>query len=276
MMAETSHGEGIAALLEVMRRLRDPVSGCSWDREQDYASIIPYTLEEAFEVADAVERADLAALRDELGDLLFQVVFLARIAEEQGAFDFDAVAAGIAAKLVRRHPHVFAGASHADAQAQTADWEHRKAVERAARGETGVLAGVARSLPALTRACKIGKRAGRVGFDWPGAAGVREKLAEELAEVDVAAQADPASADTFVVIICGETGSGKTTQIPKICLELGRGIDGLIGHTQPRASRPAAWRAGWRRSWAASWASAGRLQGALHRPGEQPKPRSSS
>jgi nucleoside triphosphate diphosphatase len=197
MMAETSHGEGIAALLEVMRRLRDPVSGCSWDREQDYASIIPYTLEEAFEVADAVERADLAALRDELGDLLFQVVFLARIAEEQGAFDFDAVAAGIAAKLVRRHPHVFAGASHADAQAQTADWEHRKAVERAARGETGVLAGVARSLPALTRACKIGKRAGRVGFDWPGAAGVREKLAEELAEVDVAAQADPASADTF-------------------------------------------------------------------------------
>jgi ATP diphosphatase len=190
-------GQGIAALLEVMRRLRDPVTGCPWDREQSYATIIPYTLEEAFEVADAVERADLAALRDELGDLLFQVVFLARLAEEQGAFDFDAVAAGIAAKLVRRHPHVFAGASHADAQAQTADWERRKAEERAARGEGGTLAGVARALPALTRAQKIGKRAGRVGFDWPGAADVRDKVAEELAEVDAAVQVDPGSAHTF-------------------------------------------------------------------------------
>lgn len=196
-MADSGAGPGIAALLEVMGRLRDPVTGCPWDRQQSYATIVPHTLEEAFEVADAVERADLAALRDELGDLLFQVVFLARLAEEQGAFDFDTVAAGIAAKLVRRHPHVFAGANHADAQAQSADWEHRKAVERASRGDTGTLAGIARALPALTRAQKIGARAGRVGFDWPGAADVREKVAEELAEVDVAAQADPGSAHTF-------------------------------------------------------------------------------
>jgi MazG family protein len=196
-MADGTAAGGIAALLEVMRRLRDPVAGCPWDREQDYASIVPYTLEEAFEVADAIERRDLAALRDELGDLLFQVVFLARIAQEQGAFDFDAVAAGIAAKLVRRHPHVFGDATHADAAAQTHAWEQLKAEERAARGEVGVLGGVARALPALTRARKIGQRAGRVGFDWPGAGDVRGKVSEELAEVDAAVAADPGSAHSF-------------------------------------------------------------------------------
>lgn len=196
-MAEGAPAGGIAALLEVMRRLRDPVAGCPWDREQDYASIVPYTLEEAFEVADAIERRDLAALRDELGDLLFQVVFLARIAEEQGAFDFDAVAAGIADKLVRRHPHVFGDAVQRDAAAQTLAWEQLKAEERAARGDAGVLGGVAKALPALTRAQKIGRRAGRVGFDWPGAADVRTKVSEELAELDAAVAVDPASAHSF-------------------------------------------------------------------------------
>jgi MazG family protein len=196
-MAESGEGNGVGALLEVMRRLRDPRSGCPWDRDQSFATIVPYTLEEAFEVADAVERADLAALRDELGDLLFQVVFLARIAEEQGAFDFDGVAASMAAKLIRRHPHVFAAAQYADANALTAAWEQAKAEERVARGETSTLAGVARSLPALTRAQKIGRRAGRVGFDWPGAPDVRHKVAEELAELDAAAGADPHSAHTF-------------------------------------------------------------------------------
>lgn len=196
-MAEGGAERGIDALLAVMRRLRDPVDGCPWDREQTYATIIPHTIEEAFEVADAVERADMAALRDELGDLLFQVVFLSRLAEEQAAFDFDAVAAAIAAKLTRRHPHVFGTDRQVDASAQAQTWEHLKAAERAARGEAGALAGVARGLPALTRAQKIGRRAGRVGFDWPGAAGVRDKLSEELAEVDAAVDADPTSADTF-------------------------------------------------------------------------------
>lgn len=196
-MADARALAGLAALLDVMRRLRDPVAGCPWDREQDYASIVPYTLEEAFEVADAIERRDLGALRDELGDLLFQVVFLARIAEEQGAFDFDAVAAGIADKLVRRHPHVFGDASHADAAAQTLAWEQLKAEERAARGDHGVLGGVARALPALTRAQKIGKRAGRVGFDWPGAVDVRAKVSEELGELDAAVAVDPASDHSF-------------------------------------------------------------------------------
>jgi MazG family protein len=196
-MADASQVGGIAALLEVMRRLRDPVTGCPWDREQDYASIVPYTLEEAFEVADAIERRDLAALRDELGDLLFQVVFLARIAEEHGAFDFDSVATGIADKLVRRHPHVFAGTAQPDAAAQTLAWEQLKAEERAARGEAGVLGGVAKALPALTRAQKIGQRAGRVGFDWPAAADVRNKVSEELAELDAAIALDPASGHSF-------------------------------------------------------------------------------
>jgi ATP diphosphatase len=196
-MADASQVGGIAALLEVMRRLRDPVTGCPWDREQDYASIVPYTLEEAFEVADAIERRDLAALRDELGDLLFQVVFLARIAEEHGAFDFDSVATGIADKLVRRHPHVFAGTAQPDAATQTLAWEQLKAEERAARGEAGVLGGVAKALPALTRAQKIGQRAGRVGFDWPAAADVRNKVSEELAELDAAIALDPASGHSF-------------------------------------------------------------------------------
>lgn len=173
------------ALLEVMRRLRDPERGCPWDRQQTFATIAPYTLEEAFEVADAIERGDLGALREELGDLLFQVVFHARLAEEQGAFDFAAVARGLADKMRRRHPHVFGAAEVADAADQTVAWESHKAQERRGRGE-GVLDGVPAALPALARAQKLGRRAARVGFDWPDAAGVLGKVAEESRELEEA------------------------------------------------------------------------------------------
>jgi MazG family protein len=176
--------QALRQLLEVMAQLRDPRSGCPWDLAQDFASIVPYTLEEAFEVADAIERGEPAAIRDELGDLLFQVVFHARLGEERGWFDFAAVAAGIADKLRRRHPHVFADATRADAATQGVEWERIKAAERGAAGARGALDGIARALPALSRAAKLGRRAGRVGFDWPDAAGVRDKVREELAEVD--------------------------------------------------------------------------------------------
>jgi MazG family protein len=171
-------------LLGVMRKLRDPVSGCAWDREQTMQSIVPHTLEEAHELADAVATGERGAIRDELGDLLFQVVFLARIAEEEGAFDFDAVAAAIADKLERRHPHVFGAPDALSAAEQTVKWEGFKAAERAASGQPGTLDGVARALPALTRANKLGKRAARVGFDWPDASGLRAKLDEELGEFE--------------------------------------------------------------------------------------------
>ncbi len=171
-------------LLEVMRRLRDPDSGCPWDRAQDFASIAPHTLEEAFEVVDAIARGEPAPLRDELGDLLFQIVFHAQLAAERGWFDFDAVATGIADKLVRRHPHVFAGEVRTDASQLNAAWENAKAIERAAAGTSGALAGVALALPALVRASKLGRRAARQGFDWQHAGGVRVKVAEELDEVD--------------------------------------------------------------------------------------------
>ena len=174
-----------------MARLRDPGSGCAWDVAQTFETIAPYTIEEAYEVADAIERADMAALMDELGDLQLQVVFHARIAEEAGAFDLGDVVAGIADKMERRHPHVFgAGGSNAGTPD---DWEAIKAAERAARAERGALAGVARGLPALMRAEKLQKRAARTGFDWPDAAGPRAKVAEELDEVDGAADRDERS-----------------------------------------------------------------------------------
>jgi len=176
---------GMDALLEVMRRLRDSERGCPWDAAQTFETIAPYTLEEAFEVADAVERGDLDALREELGDLLFQVVFHARMAEEQGAFDFAAVAGGLVDKMRRRHPHVFGTTEIADAAAQTAAWESHKARERSARGE-GVLDGVPVAMPALARAQKLGRRAARAGFDWPETAGVLDKLAEETRELEEA------------------------------------------------------------------------------------------
>ncbi|MGB7903716.1 MAG: MazG family protein, partial [Steroidobacteraceae bacterium] len=150
----------IERLQLIMVRLRDPATGCPWDREQDWASIAPHTIEEAYELADAVARGEPEAVRDELGDLLFQVVFQARIAEERGLFDFDAVAAAIADKLERRHPHVFADAKVDGAAAQTVAWEEHKRAERAARGlGTGALDGVTLGLPALTRATKLGARA---------------------------------------------------------------------------------------------------------------------
>jgi ATP diphosphatase len=170
-------------LIAVMAALRDPEHGCPWDRVQDFASIAPYTIEEAYEVEDAIARGDMAALEDELGDLLFQVVYHARLAEERGAFRFEDVARRIVDKMIRRHPHVFGEAASRDAAEQTDAWEAQKREERAARAETGTLAGIPRDLPALTRALKLTKRAARVGFDWPDAALVLEKLEEEIAEL---------------------------------------------------------------------------------------------
>jgi ATP diphosphatase len=179
------HSTDITALLDVMARLRDPQSGCPWDVEQDFSTIAPYTIEEAYEVADAIDRGDFVALRDELGDLLLQVVFHARMAEEAGHFDFAGVVAAICDKMVRRHPHVFAGARVDDAEAQTLAWEEHKRRERAQRGEAGdsVLDGISRGLPEWQRALKLQRRAATVGFDWPGPAPVIAKLHEEIEEV---------------------------------------------------------------------------------------------
>ena len=176
-------------LLAIMARLRDKERGCPWDREQDFTTIAPYTIEEAYEVADAIERGDMPAFKDELGDLLFQVVFHARMAEEAGLFDFADIAAAIADKMVRRHPHVFGEAEIASAATQTAAWEDHKAQERAAQAAASgrppsVLDGVALALPALLRAAKLQARAARIGFDWPAARPVIAKLAEEIAELE--------------------------------------------------------------------------------------------
>ncbi len=177
-------------LMAIMARLRDPERGCPWDREQNFATIAPYTIEEAYEVADAITRGDSAALKDELGDLLFQVVFHARMAEEAGLFSFADVAAAIADKMVRRHPHVFGDAVIDSAAAQSLAWEEHKARERALGAASSaipasVLDGVALALPALLRAAKIQNRAARIGFDWPEARPAIAKLAEEIAELEV-------------------------------------------------------------------------------------------
>jgi nucleoside triphosphate diphosphatase len=172
----------IDRLLQIMARLRDPERGCPWDREQSFASIAPYTIEEAYEVADAIERRDPAALRDELGDLLFQVVFHSQLAREQGSFSFDDVVTAICDKMERRHPHVFGNERIDSAHEQTLAWEEHKRRERAVRAES-VLADVPVALPALTRASKLGKRAARVGFEWPHVAGALAKLDEEVAEL---------------------------------------------------------------------------------------------
>jgi ATP diphosphatase len=174
---------GIERLLEIMARLRDPEGGCPWDLEQDFASIAPYTIEEAYEVDDAIRRRDFEGLRDELGDLLLQVVFHAQMAREARHFDFDAVAQAICDKLVRRHPHVFGDAEIESARAQTDAWERQKAAERAARGQTSALDGVPHGLPALLRARKLVSRAARAGFTWPDAEHAMGGLAEELEEV---------------------------------------------------------------------------------------------
>jgi nucleoside triphosphate diphosphatase len=184
--AETLPREPMARLLAVMAWLRDRQHGCPWDIDQTFKTIAPYTIEEAYEVADAIERDDLPALKEELGDLLLQVVYHAQIATESQAFNFDDVATAIADKMVDRHPHVFAGARIDTAEAQTVSWEARKAAERAAKQSAepaGALAGVARALPALLRAEKIQKRAARVGFDWKETAPVIDKIEEELGEL---------------------------------------------------------------------------------------------
>jgi len=185
------------ALLAIMARLRDPQNGCPWDVQQTFATIAPYTIEEAYEVADAIDRNDLPALKDELGDLLLQVVFHARMAEEQGAFAFHDVAAAIGEKMTRRHPHVFAGASVEGAEAQTREWEEHKRREREADGHEDIsaLAGIARGLPEWQRAVKLQKRAAAVGFDWPDVTPVIAKLHEEIEEVRIEFSAVAADRD---------------------------------------------------------------------------------
>ncbi len=174
---------GIEPLLDVMARLRSKDGGCPWDVEQTFETIAPYTIEEAYEVTDAIARSDMAALKDELGDLLFQAVFHARMAEEAGLFDFGDVVSAICAKMIRRHPHVFG-------DAEKPDWEALKADERAANQDASAVAGVALGLPALMRAEKLQKRAARTGFDWPDPSGSRAKIDEELLEVESATSAD--------------------------------------------------------------------------------------
>ena len=174
--------DNLDRLLGIMRTLRDPVSGCEWDRAQRFETIVPHTIEEAYEVADAVARGDIDDIRDELGDLLFQVVFQARIAEEAGQFDFEAVAGAIADKLVARHPHIFGDAEMPGGMREER-WEAIKAEERKAKGAASALDGVAVALPALMRADKLQKRAARTGFDWPDTQGPADKLAEEMREL---------------------------------------------------------------------------------------------
>jgi MazG family protein len=176
---------GLERLLAIMRRLRDPGSGCPWDLKQSFESIAPYTIEEAYEVADAIDRKNYSDLRSELGDLLFQVVFHSQLAEEAGQFNFADVAEAISEKLTCRHPHVFAGGAEQSAESVRENWEKLKADERSVKG-LGVLDDVPISLPALRRAEKLGKRAANVGFDWPSMHGARASISNELAELDAA------------------------------------------------------------------------------------------
>jgi ATP diphosphatase len=190
--APSSHSDGktltqTERLLGIMARLRDPRSGCDWDLAQDFASIAPYTIEEAYEVADAIARGDMAELQDELGDLLLQVVFHARMAEEAGLFDFEDVARSIGDKMQARHPHIFGDETGTMEETR---WENLKAVERAEKGMESALDGVAIALPALMRAQKLQKRAARTGFDWPQPEGSRKKIYEELEEFNEASSQD--------------------------------------------------------------------------------------
>ena len=178
----------IERLVAIMQRLRDPEHGCDWDVAQDFGTIAPYTIEEAYEVADAIARGDMADLKDELGDLLFQVIFHSRMAEEAGLFALPDVVASISDKMERRHPHVFGDSAGGHEQ----HWERLKAVEREAKGEAGALDGVAAGLPALLRAEKLQKRAARTGFDWPDSSGARAKIDEEIAEIEAATPAERA------------------------------------------------------------------------------------
>jgi len=175
--------ETINSLLDIMRLLRDPQRGCPWDLEQDFSTIAPYTIEEAYEVADAIQRGDIEGLRDELGDLLLQVVFHAQMASEKGLFDFEDVVASICEKMIRRHPHVFADAEIPDADAQSIGWEDAKERERMEQGATSLLDGIPRGMAELQRSVKLQKRAARAGFDWPAPEPVLDKLREETGEL---------------------------------------------------------------------------------------------
>jgi tetrapyrrole methylase family protein/MazG family protein/ATP diphosphatase len=214
--ASESPAHPIFELLAIMARLRDPQSGCPWDLEQSFETIAPYTIEEAYEVADAIARGDLADLEDELGDLLFQVVFHARMAQESGAFAFVDVVRAINAKMVRRHPHVFGEAAARDSAEQTIAWEKIKAEERAAKGAQarGVLDGIPLGLPALTRALKLSRRAARVGFVWPSVREVLEKLHEEVAELE----AEIAAGDV-------ESARKELGDVLFVCANLARELD---------------------------------------------------
>lgn len=226
----------VSHLLAIMQKLRDPDGGCPWDVQQTFATIAPYTIEEAYEVADAIDRNDLDDLRDELGDLLLQVVFHARMAQEQGAFDFDDVVAAISDKMLRRHPHVFAGAPVEDAEAQTRAWELHKRNERAAAGheDTSALAGIAGGMPEWQRAIKLQQRAARVGFDWPGPAPVIAKLHEEIEEVCVefaAVAAAPDDADAH------ERLEDEIGDLLFVCANLARHAKVDPGNALRRANR---------------------------------------
>jgi ATP diphosphatase len=197
------HANDITRLLDIMARLRDPRNGCPWDLAQDFSTIAPYTIEEAYEVADAIDRGDLDDLKDELGDLLLQVVFHARMAQELGAFGFGDVVEAISDKMTRRHPHVFAGMSIADSDALNAMWDAEKKKERLAKqgadADLSALAGIARGLPEWQRALKLQKKAASVGFDWPSHAPVIDKLHEEIEEVRVEFAARDAAPDDAAV-----------------------------------------------------------------------------
>jgi MazG family protein len=208
----------INQLLNLMARLRDPVSGCPWDKAQDFATIAPYTIEEAYEVADAIAHADMAGLKDELGDLLFQVVFHARMAEERGEFAFADVVDAIIAKMTRRHPHIFADAVVESAEAQSVAWEAHKAAERASAGggPARTLDGIPLALPALLRAAKIQKRLARVGFVWPDVQGVLADLREEVAELE--AEIGPGEPDLDRI-------EDELGDVLFVCANLGRFLD---------------------------------------------------
>ena len=175
--------DNLQKLLDIMAQLRDPKDGCAWDVEQTFETIAPYTVEEAYEVAEAIDNKDMDGLKDELGDLMFQAVFHARMAEEAGHFNFSDVIDAISDKMIRRHPHVFGDENYRDAEEQTVAWEEQKALERAEKKQKSILDGVTVGLPALTRAVKLQKRAARVGFDWPSTSGVIDKLNEEMLEL---------------------------------------------------------------------------------------------
>jgi ATP diphosphatase len=221
----------IARLVEIMAALRAPGSGCPWDLEQSFETIAPYTLEEAYEVADAIARGDLHDLKDELGDLLLQVVYHARMAQEEGAFDFGDVVEGITAKLIRRHPHVFAGEQGRTVEAVKGLWERIKAEERTERGnvaESGALAGVPVALPALTRALKLQQKAARVGFDWNDPRAVLAKIREEADEIEAELDAREAAAAEVGDLLFG---------VVNLARHLGADPEGLMRATNAKFER---------------------------------------